>query len=75
MHGIQRQHWALARMNMFLHGADSARIEWCDTLNSRRSGERPLMKFDIVVANRLFLDQGEPTRPDDVHRFCGDTAK
>ena len=23
--------WALARMNMFLHGADSARIEWCNT--------------------------------------------
>ena len=26
--------WALARMNMFLHDADSADIEWCDTLNS-----------------------------------------
>src|SRR5262245_9412038 len=26
--------WALARMNMFLHSKDAARIEWCDTLNS-----------------------------------------
>ena len=26
--------WALCRMNMFLHSFDSARIEWCDTLNS-----------------------------------------
>ncbi|HQI04042.1 MAG TPA: class I SAM-dependent DNA methyltransferase, partial [bacterium] len=25
--------WALCRMNMFLHSFDSARIEWCDTLN------------------------------------------
>ena len=28
--------WALARMNMFLHAKDAARIEWCDTLNSPR---------------------------------------
>ncbi len=26
--------WALARMNMFLHAKDAARIDWCDTLNS-----------------------------------------
>ena len=26
--------WALARMNMFLHGKDGARIEWGDSLNS-----------------------------------------
>ncbi|MCI5167607.1 MAG: SAM-dependent DNA methyltransferase, partial [Candidatus Electrothrix sp. GM3_4] len=26
--------WALCRMNMFLHSFDSARVEWCDTLNS-----------------------------------------
>ncbi|WP_305801266.1 class I SAM-dependent DNA methyltransferase [Thiolapillus sp.] len=26
--------WALARMNMFLHGMDGARIEWCNTLTS-----------------------------------------
>lgn len=47
--------WALARMNMFLHGKDSARIEWCDTLNSPALIEsNHLMKFDIVVANPPF---------------------
>lgn len=47
--------WALARMNMFLHGADSARIEWCDTLVSPALVENDrLMKFDIVVANPPF---------------------
>lgn len=45
----------LARMNMFLHGLDSARIEWGDTLNNPllRDGNG-LMKFDIVVANPPF---------------------
>jgi type I restriction enzyme M protein len=47
--------WALARMNMFLHSKDAARIEWCDTLNSPAliEGDR-LMKFDVVVANPPF---------------------
>lgn len=45
----------LARMNMFLHGKDSARIEWGDTLNNPllRDGN-DLMKFDVVVANPPF---------------------
>jgi len=44
--------WALARMNMFLHKADSARIEWCNTLTSPGLVENDrLMKFNIVVAN------------------------
>lgn len=47
--------WALARMNMFLHSKDAARIEWCDTLNSPALVEGDhLMKFDIVVANPPF---------------------
>nr|VFK17618.1 MAG: type I restriction enzyme M protein [Candidatus Kentron sp. LPFa] len=47
--------WALARMNMFLHGMDSARIEWCNTLTSPMLVENDrLMKFDIVVANPPF---------------------
>ena len=47
--------WALARMNMFLHAKDAARIEWCDTLNSPALIEGDhLMKFDIVVANPPF---------------------
>ena len=47
--------WALCKMNLFLHGMDGARIEWCDTINSPRLVEDSgLMKFDIVVANPPF---------------------
>lgn len=47
--------WALCRMNMFLHSFDSARIEWCDTLNSPLLIENDrLMKFNCVVANPPF---------------------
>ena len=47
--------WALARMNMFLHGADAARIEWCNTLTAPALVENDrLMKFDNVVANPPF---------------------
>jgi type I restriction enzyme M protein len=65
--------WALARMNMFLHGADSARIEWCDTLVSPALVENDrLMKFDIVVANPPFsLDKwgAEEAESDRFNRF------
>lgn len=45
----------LARMNMFLHGKDSARIEWGDTLNNPLLVENDqLMHFDVVVANPPF---------------------
>lgn len=65
--------WALARMNMFLHAKDAARIEWCDTLNSPAliEGDR-LMKFDIVVANPPFsLDKwgAEEAGSDQYNRF------
>lgn len=47
--------WALARMNMFLHAKDAARVEWCDTLNSPALVEGDhLMKFDVVLANPPF---------------------
>ncbi|MBT8420929.1 MAG: type I restriction-modification system subunit M [Gammaproteobacteria bacterium] len=47
--------WALARMNMFLNGMDSARIEWCDALTSPGLVEHDrLMKFNVVVANPPF---------------------
>lgn len=47
--------WALARMNMFLHAKDAARIEWCDTLNSPTLlQDDHLIKFDTVVANPPF---------------------
>lgn len=47
--------WALAMMNMFLHGFDNATIRWGDTLRSPklREGDQ-LMKFDTVVANPPF---------------------
>ncbi len=39
-------------MNVFLHGMDSARIEWCDTINNPQSvQDRNLLKYNIVVAN------------------------
>ncbi|MCA3030061.1 MAG: type I restriction-modification system subunit M [Rhodocyclaceae bacterium] len=47
--------WALARMNMFLHSKDGARIEWGDTLNSPALIEQDrLMRFNVVVANPPF---------------------
>lgn len=47
--------YQLARMNMFLHGMDSAHIEWGDTLNGPLLLENDgLMKFDINVANPPF---------------------
>ncbi len=65
--------WALCKMNMFLHGKDSARIEWCDTLNNPRLLEGDeLMKFNIVVANPPFsLDKwgAETAGADRFRRF------
>ena len=47
--------YQLARMNMFLHGKDSARIEWGDTLNNPLLVEDDkLMKFDLTIANPPF---------------------
>ncbi len=65
--------WALCRMNMFLHSFDSARIEWCDTLNSPLLVENDhLMKFNCVVANPPFsLDKwgAENAENDHYNRF------
>ncbi len=65
--------WALARMNMFLHAKDAARIEWCDTLNSPALIEGDhLSRFDIVVANPPFsLDKwgAENADTDQYNRF------
>src|SRR5262245_47351916 len=36
--------WALCRMNMFLHGKDSARIEWGDALNNPKLLEGNALK-------------------------------
>lgn len=65
--------WALCRMNMFLHGKDSAQIEWGDTLNNPKLIEADeLRKFDIVVANPPFsLDKwgAESAASDRYNRF------
>lgn len=65
--------WALCRMNMFLHSFDSARVEWCDTLNSPLLVENDrLMKFNCVVANPPFsLDKwgAENAESDPYNRF------
>jgi type I restriction enzyme M protein len=47
--------WALAVMNMYLHGYDSAIIRWGDTLrNPKHKDGDSLMLFDTVVANPPF---------------------
>ncbi|RWX46047.1 type I restriction system adenine methylase (hsdM) [Candidatus Electrothrix aarhusensis] len=65
--------WALCRMNMFLHSFDSARVEWCDTLNSPLLLENDrLMRFNCVVANPPFsLDKwgAESAGSDQYNRF------
>ena len=65
--------WALARMNMFLHGSDAARIEWCNTLTSPALVEIDrLMKFNVVVANPPFsLDKwgADEAESDRFNRF------
>lgn len=65
--------WALARMNMFLHNLDQARIEWGDTLNNPQLLENDeLMRFNVVVANPPFsLDKwgGETASSDRFNRY------
>ena len=65
--------WALARMNMFLHAKDAARIEWCDTLNSPALVEAEhLKRFDVVLANPPFsLDKwgAEDAASDQYNRY------
>jgi type I restriction enzyme M protein len=48
--------WALAKMNMFLHGEDNHRIEWGDTIRNPKllNTEDTLKHFDVVVANPPF---------------------
>jgi type I restriction enzyme M protein len=63
--------WALARMNMFLHGLDNARIERGDTIrNPKLIEDDRLMKFNVVVANPPFsLDKwGADTAEHDTYK-------
>ena len=65
--------WALAVMNMFLHGYDNASIRWGDTIRNPKHKEGDaLMKFDTVVANPPFsLDKwgAEEAADDKYSRF------
>jgi type I restriction enzyme M protein len=64
---------ALAKMNMFLHGIDNARLEWCDTLNNPKLiQDDRLMRFNVVIANPPFsLDKwgAEHASEDKFKRF------
>jgi type I restriction enzyme M protein len=48
--------WALAKMNMFLHGETNHQLEWGDTIRNPklRTAEDQLRHFDVVVANPPF---------------------
>lgn len=65
--------WALARMNMFLHGLDNARIERGDTIrNPKLIEDDRLTKFNVVVANPPFsLDKwgADTAAQDKYNRF------
>lgn len=52
---VNGQTYALAKMNMFLHSIDNARIEWGDTIrNPKLTEKNTTMKFEVVVANPPF---------------------
>lgn len=65
--------WALAVMNMFLHGYDNAVIRWGDTIrNPKLKDGDQLLKFDTVVANPPFsLDKwgADEAEGDQYNRF------
>jgi type I restriction enzyme M protein len=48
--------WALAKMNLFLHGEDNHQLEWGDTIRNPklRTKDDALRHFDVVVANPPF---------------------
>jgi type I restriction enzyme M protein len=48
--------WALAKMNLFLHGEDNHQVEWGDTIRNPklRTADDMLRHFDVVVANPPF---------------------
>lgn len=48
--------WALAKMNLFLHGEENHQVEWGDTIRNPklRIADDLLRHFDVVVANPPF---------------------
>lgn len=66
--------WALAKMNMFLHGEDNHRLEWGDTLRNPKllDSNGQLLRFDVIAANPPFsLKQwgDEVAKNDPFNRF------
>lgn len=61
--------WALAKMNLFLHGEENHCVEWGDTIRNPKlqDGNEKLRHFDIVVANPPFSlsDWGHDMAADD----------
>jgi type I restriction enzyme M protein len=52
-----RSHWAIAKMNMFIHSEYEHRIEWGDSLRDPKllnEDEKRLKQFDIVISNPPF---------------------
>jgi type I restriction enzyme M protein len=79
--------WALARMNMILHGETQYQIAWGDTLRDPKllAADGGLRKFQVVVSSPPFSlrDWGHETAEADVHnrywrgvppRMAGDYA-
>jgi type I restriction enzyme M protein len=64
--------WAICKMNMLLHGLQSARLEKGDTLRDPKliRGQGKLMEFDIVIANPPFSlkNWGYEEAQHDTHR-------
>ncbi|WP_299779506.1 type I restriction-modification system subunit M [uncultured Roseobacter sp.] len=48
--------WALAKMNLFLHGEENHQVEWGDTIRNPklRTTDDTLRHYDVVVANPPF---------------------
>ena len=47
--------WALAKMNMFLHDINGARVDWCDTIkNPTLLDGNALIRYNVVTANPPF---------------------
>jgi len=64
--------WALAKMNLFLHGETNHQIEWGDTIRNPklRTSDDMLRHFDVVVANPPFSLDKWGTEAAEVDKFA-----
>lgn len=63
--------WALAKMNLFLHGEENHQIEWGDTIRNPklRTNDDMLRHYDVVVANPPFSLDKWGTEAAETDRF------